>query len=132
MRAHEVATRNRQIRSLTYSENNAIQKQHSEQFLAQCRTQISSGSATAVPTPASSRPQPDSLFPWEQPTSPAPAPVAPTATGNQSVMKQCGAQWQAAKAAGTISGATWPQFLKACRTQLATTTNASPQGGFAP
>jgi hypothetical protein len=103
------------------------------QFLAQCRTQLGSGSATAAaPTPASTPPQPSSLFPWQQPTSPAPAPVAPTATGNQSVMKQCGAQWQAAKAAGTTGGATWPQFLKSCRAQLASTTSAPPQGGFAP
>jgi hypothetical protein len=34
------------------------------------------------------------------------------ATANaQSVMKQCGEQWQAAKAAGTTNGETWPQFL---------------------
>jgi hypothetical protein len=33
------------------------------------------------------------------------------AANAQSVMKQCGEQWQAAKAAGTTSGATWPQFL---------------------
>src|ERR1700727_2247412 len=32
-------------------------------------------------------------------------------THAESVMKQCGEQWQAAKAAGTTSGATWPQFL---------------------
>jgi hypothetical protein len=51
---------------------------------------------------------------------------------NQSVMKQCGAQWQAAKAAGTTGGATWPQFLKSCRAQLASTTSAPPQGGFMP
>jgi hypothetical protein len=102
------------------------------QFLAQCRAQLSSGAATAAPTPAPAQPQTGSLFPWQQPASSAPAPVAPTATGNQSVMKQCGAQWQAAKAAGTTSGATWPQFLKACRTQLASTTSAPPQGGFAP
>ena len=29
----------------------------------------------------------------------------------QSVMKQCGEQWQVAKAAGTTNGKTWPQFL---------------------
>ena len=97
------------------------------QFLAQCRTRIGSGAATAAP-----QPQPGSLFPWQQPAAPPPAPTASTSTGNQSVMKRCGAQWQAAKAAGTTGGATWPQFLKACRTQLASTTSASPQGGFAP
>ncbi len=50
----------------------------------------------------------------------------------QSVMKQCGAQWQAAKQAGTPNGQTWPQFLKDCRARLASTTSAPPQGGFAP
>jgi hypothetical protein len=46
----------------------------------------------------------------------------------QSVMKQCGEQWQAAKANGTTNGETWPQFLKECRARLASTT----RGGFAP
>ena len=101
------------------------------QFLAQCRAQLSSGAATAVQTPApTTQPQTGSLFPWQTPAAPPPA--ASPAASNQSVMKQCGAQWQAAKAAGTTSGATWPQFLKACRVQLASTTNAPPQGGFAP
>lgn len=50
----------------------------------------------------------------------------------QTVMKQCGEQWQAAKAAGTTNGETWPQFLKDCRARLASTTSAPPQGGFAP
>jgi hypothetical protein len=53
-------------------------------------------------------------------------------TGNQSVVKQCGAQWQAAKAGRTTGGATWPQFLKSCRAQLASTTSAPPSGGFTP
>jgi hypothetical protein len=50
----------------------------------------------------------------------------------QSVMKQCGQQWQAAKQAGTTNGETWPQFLRDCRARLASTTSAPPQGGFAP
>jgi hypothetical protein len=103
------------------------------QFLAQCRAQLGSGAATAAPTPApSTQPQTGSLFPWQTPAAPTPAPMASTAAGNQSVMKQCGAQWQAAKAAGTTGGATWPQFLKSCRAQLASTTSAPPQGGFMP
>ena len=72
------------------------------------------------------------LVPVANASRSAPAPTTSTATGNQSVMKQCGAQWQAAKAAGTTGGATWPQFLKACRAQLASTTSAPPQGGFMP
>jgi hypothetical protein len=100
------------------------------QFLAQCRAQLGSGAATAAPTPApSTQPQTGSLFPWQTPAAPT---SAPTAAGNQSVMKQCGAQWQAAKAAGTTGGATWPQFLKSCRAQLASTTSAPPQGGSEP
>jgi len=35
----------------------------------------------------------------------------------ESVMKMCGEQWQAAKAAGTMNGETWPQFLAQCRAQ---------------
>ena len=34
-----------------------------------------------------------------------------TAADAQSVMKLCGDQWKAAKAAGTTNGETWPQFL---------------------
>jgi hypothetical protein len=102
------------------------------QFLAQCRAQLGSGAATAAPPAPSTQPQTGSLFPWQTPAAPTPAPMASTAAGNQSDMKQCGAQWQAAKAAGTTSGATWPQFLKSCRAQLASTTSAPPQGGFMP
>jgi hypothetical protein len=98
------------------------------QFLAQCRAQLNSGGAAVAPAPAQS----GSLFPWQQPAAPSPTPASSTAnSGNgQSVMRQCGAQWQAAKAAGTTGGATWPQFLKQCRSQLAPT--SVPQTGFAP
>lgn len=53
----------------------------------------------------------------------------------ETVMKQCGDQWQAAKASGTTNGQTWPQFLKQCRAQLASTggaTSTPAGGGFAP
>ena len=40
-----------------------------------------------------------------------------TAADAQSVMKLCGDQWKAAKAAGTTNGETWPQFLAQCRAQ---------------
>lgn len=52
----------------------------------------------------------------------------------ETVMKQCGEQWQAAKTNGTTNGETWPQYLKQCRAQLASTGGATapPQGGFAP
>ena len=41
-----------------------------------------------------------------------------SAANAESVMKQCGDQWLAAKAAGTTNGETWPQFLSRCRAQL--------------
>ena len=43
----------------------------------------------------------------------------------ESVMAACGAQWKAAKTAGTTNGLTWPQFLSQCRTQ-------QPSGNAAP
>jgi hypothetical protein len=98
------------------------------QFLKACRAQLGSGPTTAAPPPTPAQPQTGSLFPWQQPANTAPS--APTT--NQGVMKQCGAQWQAAKAAGTTNSATWPQFLKACRAQLASATSVPTQGGFAP
>jgi hypothetical protein len=55
-----------------------------------------------------------------------------SAASAQSVMKQCGDQWQAAKTAGTTNGQTWPQFLKACRARLSSVTSAPASGGFAP
>ena len=43
--------------------------------------------------------------------------VGSTTADAQSVMKICGDQWKAAKAAGTTNGETWPQFLAQCRAQ---------------
>jgi hypothetical protein len=44
----------------------------------------------------------------------------------ETVMKQCGEQWQAAKANGTTNGQTWPQFLSQCRAQLKGAASAAP------
>ena len=49
-----------------------------------------------------------------------------SAANAESVMKQCGDQWQAAKAAGTTNGETWPQFLSQCRAKLKSGTAATP------
>ena len=35
----------------------------------------------------------------------------------ESVMKECGDDWKAAKANSTTNGMTWQEFLKQCRTQ---------------
>jgi hypothetical protein len=35
----------------------------------------------------------------------------------ESVMKMCGAKWQAAKAAGTTGGKSWTDFLAQCRSE---------------
>lgn len=37
----------------------------------------------------------------------------------QSVTKQCGDKWTAAKTAGTTGGLTWPKFLSQCKTEIA-------------
>jgi hypothetical protein len=49
----------------------------------------------------------------------------------ESIMKQCGDEWKAAKAANATKGQTWRDFLKDCRTRhaeapAATTTTAAP------
>jgi hypothetical protein len=52
----------------------------------------------------------------------------------QSIMKQCGDDWKAAKANNTTNGLTWPQFLKQCRTEKegAATPAAAPAAAPAP
>ncbi len=56
--------------------------------------------------------------------------IAGSSTANaESVMKMCGDQWKAAKAAGTTNGETWPQFLSQCRAQQ---NSAGMGGGMAP
>ena len=63
-----------------------------------------------------------SLFP---PLRPAPSPcmslsLSPGAANAQAnVWKECGAQYQAAKAANELNGQSWRDFLKACRVRLA-------------
>jgi hypothetical protein len=45
--------------------------------------------------------------------------LAGNAGAQESVMKQCGDKWQAAKAAGQVQpGVTWPKFLSQCRAEL--------------
>jgi hypothetical protein len=65
--------------------------------------------------------------------------LAASTANAESVMKQCGEQWQAAKQAGTTNGETWSQFLKQCREQAKTAGGTgggaaptSQGGGFAP
>ena len=43
--------------------------------------------------------------------------LAASAANAESVMKECGADWKAAKAAGTTNGQTWNEFLKTCEAQ---------------
>ncbi len=44
----------------------------------------------------------------------------------ESIMKECGAEWQTAKTSKTTNGQTWPEFLKDCKTRHASTTAAAP------
>jgi hypothetical protein len=50
----------------------------------------------------------------------------------QSVMKECGAEWKAAKANNTTNGMTWQQFLAQCRTQKAAAPATAPAPAAAP
>jgi hypothetical protein len=52
----------------------------------------------------------------------------------QSVMKQCGDDWKAAKVNNATNGLTWPQFLKQCRTEKegATAPSPAPAAASAP
>ena len=59
--------------------------------------------------------------------------TAPGAQAQQSVMKECGAEWQAAKANNTTNGQTWQEFLKGCRTRHASApAAAAPPPAAAP
>src|SRR5271168_3113730 len=49
-----------------------------------------------------------------------------------SVMKQCGADWKAAKAAGTTNGQTWQEFLKTCKAQKEASTTTAPAPAATP
>jgi hypothetical protein len=51
----------------------------------------------------------------------------------QSVMKQCGDDWKAAKENNTTNGMKWPEFLKQCRVQKeASAPAAAPAAAPAP
>jgi hypothetical protein len=50
----------------------------------------------------------------------------------ESVMKECGAEWKAAKAANTTNGQTWREYLKDCRTRHASTTATTAPAAPAP
>ena len=82
-----------------------------QQFLTDCRARHVAPGAAAAPTaaPASA----------EAPAAAPSAPAAAPAEAHVSVQKECGAEYQAAKAAGSLSGQTWQQFLQACRARHA-------------
>jgi hypothetical protein len=52
--------------------------------------------------------------------------LATAGASAQSVMKQCGDEWKAAKANNTTNGQTWPEFLKSCRAQKGSAPAAAP------
>ena len=58
--------------------------------------------------------------------------LATSAFAQQTILQECGANWQAAKAAGSVpAGQTWPQFLSQCRAAKATPA-AAPAAAPAP
>ncbi len=59
--------------------------------------------------------------------------LAGSGTANaESIMKECGTEWQAAKAAGTTNGQTWQEFLKSCRAEHAGGAQAPAQAAPSP
>jgi hypothetical protein len=49
-----------------------------------------------------------------------------------SVMKECGSEYQAAKAANTLAGKTWNQYLAECRVRLSAQPAAAAPAAAAP
>ena len=87
-----------------------------QEFLKDCRSRHAAPGAAAAPAAA------------EAPAAAAPAaPAAAPAEGHVSVQKECGSEYQAAKAAGSLNGQTWQQFLQACRAR-----HAAPAAAAAP
>jgi hypothetical protein len=59
--------------------------------------------------------------------------LATEASAQESVMKQCGDKWQAAKAANQVpAGVTWPKFLSQCRADLSNQQPAAAAPTAAP
>ncbi len=58
--------------------------------------------------------------------------LATAGASAESVMKQCGDEWKAAKANNATGGQTWPEFLKSCRAQKASAPAAAPAAAPAP
>jgi hypothetical protein len=50
----------------------------------------------------------------------------------QSIMKQCGDEWKAAKANNTTNGMKWPEFLKQCRVEKEGAAAPAPAPAAAP
>jgi hypothetical protein len=55
-----------------------------------------------------------------------------SASAQANVMKECGAEYQAAKAANTLGGKTWKDFLAECRTRHAASAPAPASAASPP
>lgn len=58
--------------------------------------------------------------------------VAGEALAQANVLKECGSQYQAAKAANQLDGQGWQDFLKACRARLNEAASPAPAEAVAP
>ena len=54
------------------------------------------------------------------------------ALAQANVLKECGSQYQAAKAANQLNGQSWQEYLKACRARIAEPAAAPPAPTPAP
>jgi len=87
-----------------------------QQFLHDCRERHPAGAAAPAATPAEApAAAPVSTPVATSPAAPAETAAAAPAEAHVSVQKECGAEYQAAKAAGSLNGETWQQFLQVCR-----------------
>lgn len=58
--------------------------------------------------------------------------AASEAKAQANVLKECGSQYQAAKAANELKGKSWQDFLKACRAKLAEPASETPAAPAEP
>jgi len=74
------------------------------QFYSDCAARLNTASAPAQAAPATATAKPATSA----------RQVAATTSGQQTTQQICSAQYQSAKAAGTLNGQKWPAFLSAC------------------
>lgn len=103
---------------------NTLNGQNWSQFYSGCAAQMkANGGAAAAPAPKAAA---KTVAAAPKP-APAALPAIKASAGGQTTQQICSGQYQAAKAAGSLNGQTWPQFLSACSASI-----KSYDGGAVP